>query len=440
MATMPNVNFFDPASARLSQDERLLVERRNKALGPAYRLSYQHPLHFVRGEGVWLFDPQGRAYLDAYNNVPCVGHCHPQVVAALAEQASLLNIHTRYLHERILEYAERLLATLPQALGHMMFTASGSEANDLACRFAEVWTGGTGFIATELAYHGGTRLTAELSPSLGAFAQQAPHIRLVPAPDTYRLGEEEVGATFTAGVQAAIDDLRAHGIQPAGLIVDTIFASDGVYADPPGFLQGAVDAIHQAGGLFIADEVQAGLGRTGTQMWGFQRHSIAPDIVTMGKPMGAGYPMAGLAIRPDVVGKFGQDSRYFNTFGGTPVAAAVGLQVLDIIEGTGLQANAQAVGLHLQDGLRQLAGKHPLIGDVRGAGLYVGAELVVDRQTRSPAGSGTDRVVNGLRERGVLISSSGLHGNVLKVRPPLIFSRENADLLLSTLDEVLAGL
>ena len=322
----------------------------------------------------------------------------------------------------------------------MMFTASGSEANDLACRFAEQWTGGTGFIATALAYHGGTRLTAELSPSLGGFAQRAPHVRLVPAPDTYRLGEQDVGAVFTAGVQAAIDDLRAHGIQPAGLIVDTIFASDGVYADPPGLLQGAVEAIHDAGGLFIADEVQAGLGRTGTHLWGFQRHSIAPDIVTMGKPMGAGYPMAGLAIRPDVVGRFGQDSRYFNTFGGTPVAAAVGLCVLDIIARDGLQSNAQAVGLHLRDGLRALAARHPIIGDVRGAGLYVGAELVLDRGTRAPASAEAERVVNGLRERGVLISSAGLHGNVLKVRPPLVFSTENADLLLQVLDEVLAGL
>lgn len=438
MATMPNVNFFEAGKAALTPKEKEIVARRERLLGPAYRLSYQHPLHIVKGEGVWLYDAEGKAYLDAYNNVPCVGHCHPQVVEALTKQASTLNVHTRYMHEAVLDYAEKLLATFPAELGHVMFTCTGSEANDLACRFAEVHTGGTGFIATDLAYHGGTKLIAELSPSLGGFAKKAPHVRLIPSPDTYRT-QGDVGATFAAHVQKAVEDMQAHGIKPAALIVDTIFASDGVFADPPGFLVQAAEIIRKAGGLFIADEVQAGFGRTGGQMWGFERHSLVPDIVTMGKPMGAGYPLAGLAIKPEIVKAFGQQSRYFNTFGGTPVAAAVGMAVLEVIEREGLMENVSKVGHHLRQGLKKLALKYPIIGDVRGAGLYVAAELVRDRKTLEPATAETERVVNSLREKRVLISSAGLHSNILKIRPPLVFSKDNADLLLAKLDEALAA-
>ncbi|MCE9508303.1 MAG: aspartate aminotransferase family protein [Alphaproteobacteria bacterium] len=437
---MPNVNFFEAGKADLTPKEKEIIARRERLLGPAYRLSYQHPLHIVRGEGVWLYDAGGKTYLDAYNNVPCVGHCHPHVIAALAKQASTLNVHTRYMHEAVLDYAEKLLATFPAELGHVMFTCSGSEANDLACRFAEVYTGGTGFIATELAYHGGTKVAAEISPSLGGFAKNAPHVRLIPAPDAYRAQGQDVGAVFAAHVQRAIQDMQAHGIRPAALIVDTIFASDGVFADPPGFLTQAAEVIRKAGGLFIADEVQAGFGRTGEQMWGFERHGLVPDIATMGKPMGAGYPMAGLAIKPEIVKGFSSQSRYFNTFGGTPVAAAVGLAVLEVIEREQLMENVSAVGHHLRQGLKKLAIKHPLIGDVRGAGLYIAAELVRDRKTLEPATAETERVVNSLREKRVLISSAGISSNILKIRPPLTFSKDNADLLLAKLDEALAAL
>ena len=439
MAAMPNVNFFEPGKAALSEEERALVERRTRALGPTYRLSYQHPVRFVRGEGARLFDADGNAYLDAYNNVPVVGHARREVVDAIASQAATLNVHTRYLHDRILEFAEELLATLPAPIAHTIFTSSGSEANDLACRLAEHFTGGTGFIATELAYHGGTKLVAELSPSLGGFAKSAPHVRLVPAPDTFRTAPGLVGIEFARHVQAAIDDLLAHGIKPAALLVDTIFASDGVYAEPEGFLGPAVDVIRKAGGLFIADEVQAGLGRTGTRFWGFERHGLAPDLVTMGKPLGNGYPMACVATRAAVASAFRRNWRCFDTFDGTPVAAAAGLATLRTIRDDGLQENARVVGEQLRAGLRKLSERFETIGDVRGAGLYVAAELVTDRASKTPFPAACETIVNAMRERRVLISSTCLHNNGLKIRPPLVFSPADADELLAVLEDVLVA-
>jgi len=421
-------------------DTQALMDRRAKALGPAYRLFYETPLHPVRGEGVWLVDSDGKRHLDAYNNVASVGHCHPHVVAAIARQAGVLNTHTRYLHEGVLDYAERLLATMPPALGHAMFTCTGSEANDLAMRIARSHTKAEGLIVTRFAYHGVTASIAQASPSLGKFVQLGNTVRTVPAPDSYRIAPDAIGAAFAAGVRDAIADLKAHGLRPAALMVDTVFSSDGIYTDPPGVLAGAVAAIRDAGGVFIADEVQAGLGRTGDAMWGFQRHGVVPDIVTMGKPLGAGHPLAGLTVRPEVLAAFGRECRYFNTFGGNPVAMAAGMAVMDVIEREGLLANAQRVGRYLRAGLRELATHHALIGDVRGAGLFIGVELVTDRATKAPATAETVRVVNALRERGVLLSSTGEQANTLKIRPPLVFSEPNADLLIGALDEVLTAL
>jgi 4-aminobutyrate aminotransferase-like enzyme len=418
--------------------ERELVERRRRLLGAAYRLFYANPIHVVRGSGVWLYDADGDAYLDAYNNVACVGHCHPQVVAALADQAAVLNTHTRYLGSGVLDYAERLLAAFPGELGNVIFTCTGSEANDLAYRIARTATGATGFIVTQFAYHGVTVAIAELSPSLGSGVGLAETTRTVPAPDSYRAGEPDVGEALAAAVRSAIADLAAHELRPAALLVDAIFSSDGIFTDPAGFLAPAVAAIRDAGGLFIADEVQAGFGRTGTSMWGFARHNVTPDIVTLGKPMGNGHPVAATVARPELVDVFGNAVRYFNTFGGNPVSAAVGLAVLDIIEREDLIANARSVGGYLIDGLRGLAERHEAIGDVRGAGLFAGVELVADRQTKEPATEMAAEIVNRLRDRRILIGSTGPWGNVLKIRPPLVFSRENVDLLLTGLDEVLA--
>ena len=291
--------------SRLDPAEQAMIARRQRVLGPAYRLFYERPVHFVRGEGVWLYDAQGQAYLDAYNNVASVGHANPRVTAAMARQAETLNTHTRYLHESIIDYAEALTASFPAPLSQAMFTCTGSEANDLAVRIARHVTGGTGIIVTDLAYHGVTSVVAEFSPSLGAGVDLGSHVRTVRAPDAYHANGEDVGERLGRDVQAAIDDLRRHGIKPAMLILDTIFSSDGVFAGPAGFLKPAVEAIHKAGGLFIADEVQPGFGRTGEAMWGFERHGVLPDIVTMGKPMGNGYPIAGLVARPELLAEFG---------------------------------------------------------------------------------------------------------------------------------------
>lgn len=438
---MAMVNAFTAEDfARLDTEDQALIARRERVLGPAYRLFYEQPLHLVRGEGVWLFDAKGNRYLDAYNNVASMGHCHPKVVEAIVKQTGILNTHTRYLHESIINYAEALTATFPSDLSQVMFTCTGSEANDLAVRIARHATGANGIIATKLAYHGLTSAVAEFSPSLGEFVDLGSHVRTVTAPDSYRMAPEEIGEQFRKDVQAAIDDLKRHGIKPALLIVDTIFSSDGVVGGPKGFLKPAVDAIHAAGGLFIADEVQPGFGRTGDAMWGFMRHGVEPDMVTVGKPMGNGYPMAGVIMRPQVVAEFGEKARYFNTFGGNPVAAAAGMAVLDVIKADNLQNNARDVGAFMQDEFRQLAAEFAVIGDVRGAGLFIGVEIVSDAKSKTPDAATTSRLVNGLRERRILISASGPAANVLKIRPPLVFSRENAGMLVAGMREVLETL
>jgi len=414
-----------------------MLARRARLLGPSYRLFYDEPFQPVRGEGVWLYDASGTPWLDAYNNVACVGHSHPHVVDAIARQAATLNTHTRYLHEGILAYAERLLATLPEALGHATFTCTGSEANDLAMRIATAHTGGTGLIVTRFAYHGVTSAIACASPSLGQHVRLGEHVRLVDAPAG---GDDQTGRRFAEGIRWAIEDLRAHGHRPAALLVDTVFSSDGVFTAPAGFLREAVAAIRAAGAVFIADEVQPGFGRTGDAFWGFMRHDVVPDIVTMGKPMGNGHPIAGVAVRPEVMRAFGEASRYFNTFGGNPVSMAAASAVLDVIEQSELQRNALVVGNYLRERLGALGQRHPVVGEARGAGLFIGLELVTDRVGRAPATALAARIVNGLRQRQVLLSATGPQANVLKIRPPLVFQREHADLLVERLDEVLTGM
>ncbi len=430
------VNAFVPGKAELSPAEAEMVERRRLLLGPAYRLFYERPVHLVRGEGVWLYDEDGAAYLDVYNNVASVGHCHPKVVEAMARQAGILATNTRYLTDEILAYAERLLATFPDALGHVMFTCTGSEANDLALRIARAATGGSGVIVTGNAYHGVSDAVSAFSPSLGPGVDLGAHVRTVPAPDAWRI-DGDVGAAFAAAVAAAAADLRRHGIRPAALIVDTIFSSDGVMADPPGFLAPAVEAIRAAGGLFVADEVQPGFGRTGDGMWGFARHGVVPDMVTLGKPMGNGYPVAGVVVRPDLVAEFGARARYFNTFGGNTVAVATAAAVLDVIEGEGLVENARSVGALFRRGLDDLAGRFPAIGDVRSAGLFLGVEIVSDRAAKTADAERTTRIVNRMREERILISATGPRANILKIRPPLVFSEENVGFFLERFERVM---
>jgi 4-aminobutyrate aminotransferase-like enzyme len=436
MTQPPMVNAFVPGQGHLSPEDQARVDRRAKVLGPAYRLFYQTPVHFVRAEGVWLYDEAGNAYLDAYNNVASVGHCHPHVVAATARQAATYASHTRYLNDLVLDYAERLLRYFPAELNKVMFTCTGSEANDLAFRIARSETGGSGFIVTENAYHGVTHVMSGMSPSLGAGVSLGEHVRCIPAPDPRAL-PGDLGTAFAAEVQRAIDDLLRHGIKPAALIVDTVFSSDGVFADPAGFLAPAVAAIRKVGGLFIADEVQPGFGRTGQHMWGFQRHGLTPDMVTLGKPMGNGYPVAGLVARPALLEGFGQKARYFNTFGGNAVAAATALAVLEVIETEGLMQNAAVVGTAFRNGLTSLAGRYPALGQTRAAGLFLGQDIVTDGR---PDGALAGRIVNGLRDRRVLISATGPLGHVLKIRPPLVFTSENLALFLDRLEETLRSL
>ena len=356
----------------------------------------------------------------------------------MTRQAAKLNCHSRYLHENILDYAEHLLSKFPAHLSNVMFTCTGSEANDLAYRIAKYNTGGDGFIVTDLAYHGGTDAIASMSPSLGEFVNLGPNVRLVPAPNAFR-SEGDVGKAFADNVRAAAADLKRHGVQPAALLVDTIFSSDGVFSEPAGFLSEAVDVIHEFGGLFIADEVQPGFGRTGANWWGFQRHGVLPDMVTLGKGMGGGHPLAGVVARPELLTELGR-SRYFNTTGGTAVSCAVGKAVLEVIENESLLENASRVGNHLQSCLREMASRYEFIGDVRGAGLFIGVEIVTDTKTLQPSEALATQIVNELRNKHVLLSSAGPHANVLKVRPPLPFDMDNADQFLQCFDEVLSAL
>ena len=430
------LNAYTPGTGHLSPDDQALAQRRAEALGPAYRLFYETPVHLVRGQGVTLYAPDGTAYLDCYNNVASVGHCHPRVVEAMARQAATLATHTRYLNEQILTYAERLLALVPRDLSHVMFTCTGSEANDLALRIARAATGGTGIVVTDNAYHGVTLATAEMSMSIGPAVAPGPTVFPVPAPSAANY-PQGIAAGFAQAVAQACDRMAAQGIRPALLIVDTIFSSDGVYPDPAGFLAPAAAAIRKAGGLFLADEVQPGFGRTGSHFWGFQRHDLIPDMISMGKPMGNGYPLAGLVLRPEIIAEFGGKSRYFNTFGGNAVAAAVGLAVLDVIRDEALQQNAAAVGAALADGLRSLARRHEALGETRAAGLFIGQTI---QTNGAPDPARTNRLVNALRDNHILISSTGPQGDSLKIRPPLPFSQANVDQVLTTLDRLLGSL
>ncbi|OBB12893.1 4-aminobutyrate aminotransferase [Mycolicibacterium setense] len=408
----------DPQTAQL-------IEARTRLLGPAYRLFYERPVHLVRGSGSHLFDADGERYLDAYNNVVSVGHCHPRVVAAITRQAETLNTHTRYLHEGIVKYSQRLLATFPDEVDQVMYACTGSEVNDLALRVAQMYTGARGVIVTRDAYHGNTEAVTAISPSIGGATALGPHVRAVAAPDSYRVGAD-VTARFLADVEGAIADLKAAGHGLSCLIVDTFFSSDGIYPDPS-VLAPAVRAVHAAGGVFIADEVQPGFGRTGESMWGFSRHGVVPDLVTMGKPMGNGLPVAAMAARSAVLDAFAREVPYFNTFGGNPVSMAAAAAVLDVIEDEQLMANAARVGTALRDELIRIAGETPRIGDVRGAGLYVGIEMVANPDLKTPDRAGAHDLVNAMRDRKVLISVSGADGNVLKVRPPLVFSMSDVD-------------
>lgn len=417
-----------------------LLQRRFDVLGRNAPLFYDRPVHLVRGEGVWVEDADGRRYLDAYNNVPHVGHCHPRVVEAVARQAATLNLHTRYLHELVVDYAERLTATLAGPLDTTVLTCSGSEANELALRMARFATGRTGLVVSDFSYHGNTATLASLTtcfPVVEAFPGHARAVR-VPDPrhDGAGLSEAELADRYVEEVARACRSLEESGHGVAAILIDSFFANEGLPDPVPGYVQRAVEMVRDAGGLFVCDEVQAGFGRTGDAMWGHELAGVVPDIVTMGKPMGNGHPVAGVVAGNPLVSDFQAASTYFNTFGGNPVSAAAAMAVLDVLEEERLQENARVVGAYVREGLEKLAARHDVVGGVRGRGLFFGIEI---EQDGAPAPELTKVLVNRMRERGVLLSRIGRHDNVLKMRPPMVFSETEADLLLATLDEALVA-
>ncbi len=412
-------------------DTHELARRRQQVLGPAITpLTYRDPVHLVRGEGVWLFDRSGQRLLDAYNNVPVVGHCHPRVSEAVVRQTRVLNTHARYLYDSLIELAERLVMSMPaeSGLDTVMVMNSGSEANDLAWRIATAWTGRSGGVVTSFAYHGVTDVVTDLSPEIWLGARLPPNIgRIAPPVPGWRPAAE---------IRRASEELAVSGHEVAATFIDGAFMSDGVFAPDADAMVELVLATHELGGLFVADEVQAGFGRSGRHLWSFAGCGAVPDIVTLGKPMGNGYPVAALITRRELAERFAEGTDYFSTFGGNPVAARAALTVLDVIEDEELVDQAAAVGLRLRSALEELGQRHACIGEVRGQGLIAGVELV--DATGATGAALAKRVADGLRDRGVLIGRTGPESNVLKVRPPLVFDVGHIPVLVDGLDAVLS--
>lgn len=416
------------------------IARRERLLGSA-PLFYKEPVHIVRGEGVWLFDVHGKRYIDMYNNVPCVGHANRLVVDAMQQQMGTLNLHSRYLHEGILDYAERLLDLHHDSLNSIVFACSGTEASDVALQMARHGTGGRGIICTDATYHGNSTEVGKMSLISRSKKVVDSDFRAIPFPQTYRPLDEgvsgiELTQLYLNEVQAAIDDFATNNIPLAGMFVCSIQANEGLPDIPPGFMSQAAELVHKAGGVFIADEVQAGFCRSG-DWWGYETSDFTPDIVTMGKPMGNGLPLSGVAASTELIASFRNNTRYFNTFASSPLQAAVGMAVLDVIEDENLLKTSAELGDYLRSELKNMQHKCDAIAEVRGCGLFVGLEWVSDRSKKTPDHEGAARVANNMKEKGFLLSNAGALGNVVKIRPPLVFQKEHADLFLTAFDEML---
>lgn len=446
---VPNVDLLlrlSPETFAPTTGPTPLVERRRRDLGASLSTSYRRPLSIIRGRGAHLIDHTGRAHLDCVNNVCHVGHAHPHVVTALTAQASVLNTNTRYLHPTVLDYAERLAATFPDPLEVVYFVNSGSEANELALRLARTVTGRHDVVAVDWAYHGNTNDLVEISPykfNRRGGAGKPAHVHIADLPDTYRGAHrgDDAGDRYAESVAAAIGEADARtGRGPAAFIAESISGCGGQVVFPQGYLAGAYQYARAAGALCIADEVQVGFGRVGTSMWAFEHQGVVPDIVTLGKPMGNGHPLAAVVTTKAIADAFANGMEWFNTFGGNPVSCAVGMAVLDVIDDEQLIANAARVGRQLTEGFRDLQARHDVIGDVRGLGLYLGVDLVLDRATREPATAVAGDVINAMRDRGVLLSTDGPFDNILKIKPPLVFSDTDAVRLLTEFDLVLGSL
>jgi len=420
-----------------------LAARRDKAMGTGAPLFYNEPLHIVRGQGVDLFDESGKRYVDMYNNVPCVGHANPHVVEAMVRQQATLNVHSRYLHEGIIEFAERLAALHHPGIESVIFTCSGTEANEVALRIARMVTGKRGIICTNATYHGNseavgalTRLTAERNASGDVAA--------IPFPEKFRpikpgASEAELCAAYLDRLESAIRALEADGTGFAGLIVCSIFANEGLPDVPDGFMPRAAEIVRKAGGILISDEVQAGYCRAG-KWWGYEVSGFTPDIAVTGKPMGNGLPLAATAASKDLIDTFRSRTRYFNTFASSPLQAAVGMAVIDVIERDGLRERVGTVGAWLKGELARRAPRCAAIGDVRGHGLFIGVEMVKPGAAKEPDERRTVEVVNKLKDKGFLTSNAGAFRNVVKIRPPLVFTQANAEAFLQAFDETIATL
>jgi 4-aminobutyrate aminotransferase-like enzyme/Ser/Thr protein kinase RdoA (MazF antagonist) len=420
------------------------LKRRNKYLGKHLSLFYKKPLHVERGEGAILYDANGRAFVDAYNNVTSVGHCHPHVVNAITRQASALGTNTRYVYSILAEYAERLQGTMPSHLNACVLVNSGSEANDIAWQMSTMLTGNRGGIVMKEAYHGITEAIAAMSPvtpeQIGHGASG--HIAQLTPPDTYRgpwrKGEKGLADKYAADADRAIAELDEAGFGTACFMIDTSFCSDGIPDVPKSYLKKVAAKVRAAGGMIVGDEVQYGFGRPGTHMWGFEYHGMKPDIVTIGKPVGDGFPLGVVVTSREILNAFTEATGLFSTFGGNPVACAAGLAVLDVIENEDLLENCRVTSEHMKAGLRELMDRHECIGDVRGHGFVTGVEIVGDREARTPDADTMIAVMNRMRELGVLTGREGHDGNVFKIRPPMVFSRDNADTLITAMDQAMS--
>ena len=418
-----------------------MLVRRQRVMGNRLYLFYDPPLHVVRGEGVWLYDASSRPYLDCYNNVPHVGHAHPRVADAISRQVHVLNTNTRYVTDQAIEYAERLTATTDSSLTSVIYVNSGSEANDVAWRMAKAWTKHTGGLCMEFAYHGITDAVDAFSPSNEPNAPLQKHIRTILPPDDYRgpyrRGEVDLGSRYAALANKSVLELAASEYGVAASMIDSAFMSNGMLEVPAGYVNSICRAVRKAGGLFIADEVQSGFGRMGATMWGHAHHGVVPDFITIGKPAGNGQPIGVVITRPEILEYFTRTAPFFSTFGGNNVSCAAGIAVLDVIRDENLIASAASTGAYLKGGLRALMSKHEIIGDVRGTGLALGVELVLNRQTREPASKETKRAISVIRDEGVLVGSDGPHSNILKVRPPIVFTPKHADIAIAAIDRAL---
>jgi len=420
-----------------------LAVRRDRALGAGAPLFYNAPLHIVRGEGVYLFDAEGRRYIDMYNNVPCVGHANPDVVTAMARQQGTLNVHSRYLHEGIVAFAERLAGLHGPAIESVVFGCSGTEANEVALRMARLATGKSGIVCTNATYHGNSEAVGKLT-RLGTGSNAAGDVRAIPFPEMLRplvpgASEAELAEAYLDRLRQAIRSLEEDGAGFAALIVCSIFANEGLPDVPRGFMARAAEIVRAAGGLVIADEVQAGYARTG-RWWGYEVTGFTPDIVVTGKPMGNGLPLAATAASRPLVEGFRAATRYFNTFASSPLQAAVGMAVLDVIERDSLRESVSTVGTFLKSALAERKGRFASIADVRGQGLFIGVEIARTDADRTPDQDRAVEVINRLKDKGFLTSNAGAFRNVVKIRPPLVFARHHAEEFLVAFDATMAEL